>query len=54
MVDFPKAGSELKWIATIPMPAEGQAFCFDPTQSDSLYSVLKRSKEVIVGRVTEP
>ncbi len=54
VVDFPAAGSVLKWIATIPIPSEGQAFCFDPTQPDLLYSVLKRAKEVIVGRVTVP
>jgi hypothetical protein len=54
VVDFPKAGSVLKWIATIPFPSEGQAFCWDPADPGVLYSVLKRSKEVIVGRVTVP
>jgi hypothetical protein len=54
VVDFPKAGSELKWIATIPFPSEGQAFCWDPANPALLYSVLKRTKEVIVGRVTIP
>ena len=54
VVDFPKAGSVLKWIATLPIPAEGQAFCFDPEKKDMLYLILKRAKEVIVGRVTTP
>ncbi|MSU25336.1 MAG: cycloisomerase [Opitutus sp.] len=54
VVDFPRAGSVMKWIATIPISAEGQAFCFDPTQPDMLYTVLKRTKEVIVGRVRLP
>ena len=54
VADFPKAGSVLKWIATIPFPSEGQAFCWDPTDPGVLYSVLKRSKEVIVGRVSVP
>jgi hypothetical protein len=54
VVDFPKAGSVLKWIATIPIPAEGQAFCWDPQDQTILYTVLKRTKEVIVGRVTVP
>jgi hypothetical protein len=53
-VDFPKAGSVLKWIATIPFPSEGQAFCFDPEDPQLLYSILKRTKEVIVGRLTVP
>jgi len=54
VVDFPKAGSVLKWIATIPIPAEGQAFCWDPENRGVLYLVLKRTKEVIVGRVKMP
>ena len=54
VVDFPRAGSVMKWIATIPFPSEGQAFCWDPANPGVLYSVLKRTKEVIVGRVTQP
>jgi hypothetical protein len=54
VVDFPKAGSVMNWIATIAFPSEGQAFSFDPAQPDLLYSVLKRTKEVIVGRVRHP
>jgi hypothetical protein len=54
VVDFPPAGSVMKWIATIAISAEGQAFCFDPTQPGILYSILKRTKEVIVGRVRTP
>lgn len=54
VVDFPKAGSVMKWIATLPIPAEGQAFCWDPVQRDLLYCILKRTKEVLVGRVTKP
>lgn len=54
VVTFPKAGSVMKWIATIPFPSEGQAFCWDPHAPGMLYSILKKSKEVIVGRVTIP
>lgn len=54
VVDFPKAGSVLKWIATIPFPSEGQAFCWDPAEPGKLWSILKRTREVIVGRVTIP
>lgn len=54
VVTFPKAGSVLKWIATIPIPAEGQAFCWDPAEAGTLYGILKKTREVIVGRVTIP
>lgn len=54
VVDFPRAGSVMKWIATIPFPSEGQAFCWDPFEPGTLYSILRRTREVIVGRVTMP
>jgi len=54
VMEFPQVGSVMKWIATIPFPSEGQAFCWDPHEAGVLYSVLKRTKEVIVGRVTRP
>jgi hypothetical protein len=54
VVAWPKAGSVLEWIATMPFPSEGQAFAWDPEDPGVLYSVLKRTKEVIVGRVTRP
>jgi hypothetical protein len=54
VVDFPAAGSVMKWIATFPIPAEGQAFCWDPVEKDLLYCIVKRTREVIVGRVTIP
>ncbi len=54
VVTWPKAGSVLKWVATIPFPSEGQAFCWDPYEPGVLYSIIKKTKEVIVGRVTRP
>jgi len=51
---FPEAGSVMRWVATFPMPAEGQAFSFDPQDPDVLYTVLRRTNEVIVGRVHHP
>lgn len=54
VVEFPRAGSVLKWVATVPFPSEGQAFCWDPYEAGVLYSIIKKTKEVIVGRVTRP
>lgn len=44
----------LEWIATVPVPAEGQAFAWDPTESGVIYLILKRTREVISGRVIAP
>lgn len=54
VVTFPKSGSVMRWIATIPFPSEGQAFCWDPVNPDQLYSIQRKTREVIVGRVTVP
>lgn len=54
VVTFPQAGSVLRWIATIPFPSEGQAFCWDPHEPGLLYSIIRKTREVIVGRVTIP
>lgn len=54
VLEFPKAGSVMRWIATIPIPAEGQAFAWDPAHPDQLYAIARKSKEIVVGRVTIP
>jgi hypothetical protein len=54
VLSFPEAGSSLKWIATIPITTEGQAFGWDPGAPEILYTVGRRSREIIVGRVTAP
>jgi hypothetical protein len=54
VLDFPAAGSTLKWIATVPITAGGQAFSWDPDESGVLYNIGRRTREVIVGRVTLP
>lgn len=54
VLQFPKAGSVLKWIATLPIPAEGQAFAFDPANPDQLYTIARKNREVVVGRITTP
>ena len=54
VVEFPEAGSILKWVDTIVIEAEGQALCFDPTEPWNLWTVLKRNREIIVGRIDPP
>jgi hypothetical protein len=54
VLDFPEAGASLKWVATIPITTEGQAFGWDPSESGVLYTIGRKTREVIVGRVTAP
>lgn len=51
---FPRAGSVLTWLATIPVPVEGQAFSWDPADPSLLYTIARKTREVVVGRVTVP
>ncbi|MCX6955525.1 MAG: hypothetical protein NTV51_25540 [Verrucomicrobia bacterium] len=53
-LDFPEGGSVLTWVATVAITAEGQAFGWDPRQSGVLYTIGRKSKEMITGRVTKP
>jgi outer membrane protein assembly factor BamB len=54
VVEFPEAGSTLVWVDTIPIEAEGQALSFDPSDPWVLWTILKRNREVIVGRIDPP
>lgn len=49
---MPDAGPTLKWVATIPISAQGQAFSWDARDPGVLYTLSKAGREVIVGRVT--
>ena len=51
VLNFPKGGSTFVWKATIDISAEGQAFCWDLGEEANFYSILKRDREVIVGKV---
>ncbi len=42
----------LNWTATIPISAEGQAFAWDPVETNVLYSISRPRREVIVSRIT--
>lgn len=52
VLEFPTAASTFRWVATIPMTAEGQAFAWDPVEPGVIHLILKGSRQVITGRVT--
>jgi hypothetical protein len=52
VMEFPKAGAILRLADRIPISAEGQAFCWDPEDSNILYSLVRSTSEVVVSRVT--
>lgn len=54
VLEFPAGGSQLKWIATIPVPIEGQAFGWDPAQAGTIYLLSRKDRQIIVGRILAP
>lgn len=53
VLQFPKMGAVMELVDTIPISAQGQAFAFDPTDRHVLYSISRKTKEVIVSRITK-
>lgn len=51
---FPRKGSEMEWVATLPMQGAGQAFAWDPDDPTLFYSIIKRERQVIVSRLITP
>jgi len=51
VLQFPVAGPALKWVATIPVPAEGQAFGWDPGEPAVIYLIDRKTREIVAGRV---
>ena len=51
---MPEAGPTLKWMATIPITAQGLSFAWDPRDRTGLYALNKQGREVIVGRAQAP
>lgn len=54
LLELPSGGAVLKWIATVPIAAQGQAFGWDPQEPDLLYSLSRDGREVLVGRIEPP
>lgn len=51
-VSLPEGGGELRLEETVPVSAEGQAFDWDTSSAGMLYSIQRKTKEVIVSRAS--
>lgn len=51
VLDLPANGSVLSWSTTVPISAAGQAFAWDPSAAGVLYSIERKTREVIVSRI---
>lgn len=51
VLEMPTAGYTLKWIDTVPIATEGQAFAWDKDDPGRFFSISKRDREVVEGKV---
>jgi hypothetical protein len=47
VLELPRMGNELKYVATIPVAIEGQAIAFDRGRPGMLFGITRKSREVI-------
>lgn len=47
----PRKGADITWKAAIPISAHGQAFAWDRAEEGVLYSIERKTHEVIVSRI---
>jgi outer membrane protein assembly factor BamB len=50
---LPEGGGVAKWEGTAAFASSGQAFAWDPSQPAELYSIQRKSREIIVSRLRE-
>ncbi len=51
VLEFPAEGSTLRWVATVPVTAEGQAFAWDPVEPGMIHMIIKGARLVVTGRI---
>ena len=47
VLEIPRIGNELRHVATIEVPVEGQAIAFDPSRPGMLYGISRARREVV-------
>jgi outer membrane protein assembly factor BamB len=52
VLKFPQAGSVMEWVDTVPITAEGQAFSWDPVKPGVFYGIIRKTKEVVISKIT--
>ena len=51
VMDIPKIGATLNWIATVPLATAGQGIAWDRSQPDILYGFVRKTQTVGVNKV---
>lgn len=54
LVDLPENGAAPVWLGALPVSAPGQAFAWDPAVPGQVFGIERKTREVILGRVSGP
>ena len=52
VLDLPPGGGTARWLGTVGFVSRGQAFAWDPTRPQELYSIQRKTREVVVSRLS--
>jgi hypothetical protein len=52
-LSLPEGGGVARWAGTVPFVSAGQAFAWDPSRPRELYSIQRKTREVILSRLGE-
>lgn len=52
VLELPPGGGEARWVGSVGFVSRGQAFAWDPGRPQELYSIQRKTKEVIVSRLS--
>jgi outer membrane protein assembly factor BamB len=51
VLELPPSGGQASWVGTVGFVSRGQAFAWDPSRPQELYSIQRKTREVIVSRL---
>jgi hypothetical protein len=51
VLELPPGGGQARWVGSVGFVSRGQAFAWDPGRPQELYSIQRKTREVIVTRL---
>jgi hypothetical protein len=51
VLELPPSGGQASWVGTVGFVSRGQAFAWDPSRPQELYSIQRKTREVNVSRL---
>ena len=52
VLELPQGGGQAAWVGSVGFVSRGQAFAWDPSRPQELYSIQRKTREVIVSRLS--